>query len=157
MPCPTSAAMHPMVSALDEALTFSPTSSRGPRPPSRKAPPEWVETLQAAADAGIEIVSGLHERLAPEFQASQCGTWGAAGGYPALLRGGLGVGPKVALTVGTDSAIGKMTATLEIERWAREAGLSPVRPDRSDGNHHRGSGRCVDAVASTASPVPRSN
>ena len=54
----------------------------------------------------------------------------AARRHPALLGEGFEVGPKVALTVGTDSAIGKMTATLEIERAAREAGLSPSSSPR---------------------------
>jgi uncharacterized NAD-dependent epimerase/dehydratase family protein len=33
------------------------------------------------------------------------------------------VGPKVALTVGTANAIGKMTATLEMQRAAKEGGV----------------------------------
>ena len=44
-------------------------------------------------------------------------------GHPAVLRRGLRGGTEVALTVGTANAIGKMTATLEVQRAAREAGL----------------------------------
>jgi len=59
------------------------------------------------------------------------------------------VGPKVALTVGTDSAIGKMTATLEIERSAGEAGLSSeFVPTGQTGIIIAGWGLCVDAVVS---------
>jgi uncharacterized NAD-dependent epimerase/dehydratase family protein len=115
-----------IVGTLDEALTFSPTSILvGLAPPGGRLPEEWMETLKAAADAGIEIVSGLHQRLAPEFPGKP--VWDVReppGDIPLFSGEGFGVGPKVALTVGTDSAIGKMTATLEIERAARGQGLS---------------------------------
>jgi uncharacterized NAD-dependent epimerase/dehydratase family protein len=68
---------------------------------------------------------------------------------PLFSGEGFGVGPKVALTVGTDSAIGKMTATLEIERSAREAGLSTeFVPTGQTGIIIAGWGVCVDAVVS---------
>jgi uncharacterized NAD-dependent epimerase/dehydratase family protein len=141
----------PIVGTLDEALTFSPTSILvGLAPPGGRLPAEWMETLQAAADAGIEIVSGLHQRLAPEFSGKP--VWDVREppeDIPLFSGEGFGVGPKVALTVGTDSAIGKMTATLEIERSAREAGLSPeFVPTGQTGIIIAGWGLCVDAVVS---------
>jgi uncharacterized NAD-dependent epimerase/dehydratase family protein len=141
----------PIIGTLDEALTFSPTSILvGLAPPGGRLPEEWMETLKAAADVGIEIVSGLHQRLGPEFPGKP--VWDVRdppGDIPLFSGEGFGVGPRVALTVGTDSAIGKMTTTLEIERAAREAGLSPeFVPTGQTGVIIAGWGVCVDAVVS---------
>jgi uncharacterized NAD-dependent epimerase/dehydratase family protein len=84
-----------------------------------------METLKEASRAGLEIVSGLHQRLASKFPGAK--VWDVREppkAVPLFSGEGFAVEPKVALTVGTSSAIGKMTATLEIERSAREAGLS---------------------------------
>jgi uncharacterized NAD-dependent epimerase/dehydratase family protein len=141
----------PIVGTLDEALSFSPTSILvGLAPPGGRLPTKWMETLKAAADAGIEIVSGLHQRLAPEFPGEP--VWDVReppADIPLFSGEGFGVEPKVALTVGTDSAIGKMTATLEIERAAREAGLTATFvPTGQTGIIIAGWGICVDAVIS---------
>ncbi|HEX7169981.1 MAG TPA: DUF1611 domain-containing protein [Rubrobacter sp.] len=141
----------PIVASLDEAQEHSPTSILvGLAPAGGKLPADWMETLRAAADAGLEIVSGLHQRLSPAFPGKP--VWDVREppeGIPLFSGEGFGVGPKVALTVGTDSAIGKMTATLEIERAAREAGLSPeFVPTGQTGVIIAGWGLCVDAVVS---------
>jgi uncharacterized NAD-dependent epimerase/dehydratase family protein len=141
----------PIVGTLEEALELSPTSILvGLAPPGGRLPAEWMETLKAAADAGIEIVSGLHQRLTPEFPGKP--VWDVREppeDIPLFSGEGFGVGPKVALTVGTDSAIGKMTATLEIERAAREEGLSTeFVPTGQTGVIIGGWGICVDAVVS---------
>jgi uncharacterized NAD-dependent epimerase/dehydratase family protein len=140
-----------IVGTLDEALEFSPTSILvGLAPAGGRLPAEWMETLHQAAGAGLEIVSGLHQRLAPEFPGKP--VWDVREppeGIPLFSGEGFGVGPKVALTVGTDSAIGKMTATLELERAAREAGFSPkFVPTGQTGVIIAGQGICVDAVVS---------
>ena len=141
----------PIVGRLEEALGLSPTSVLvGLAPAGGRLPTEWMETLRAAADAGLEIVSGLHQRLAPQFPGKP--VWDVREppeGIPLFSGEGFEVGPKVALTVGTDSAIGKMTATLEIERSARRAGLSPeFVPTGQTGVIIAGWGICVDAVVS---------
>jgi uncharacterized NAD-dependent epimerase/dehydratase family protein len=141
----------PIVGTLEEALGFSPTSILvGLAPAGGRLPGEWMETLRAAADAGLEIVSGLHQRLAPEFpEGSVWDVREPPEDIPLFSGEGFDVGPKIALTVGTDSAIGKMTATLEIERAAREAGLSPeFVPTGQTGVVIAGWGLCVDAVVS---------
>jgi uncharacterized NAD-dependent epimerase/dehydratase family protein len=116
----------PIVGSLEEALEHSPTSVLvGLAPAGGRLPEEWMETLRRAADAGLEIVSGLHQRLAPLFPGEK--VWDVREppeGIPLFSGEAFGVGPKVALTVGTANAIGKMTATLEIERAARGAGVS---------------------------------
>ena len=141
----------PIVGRLEQALEFSPTSILvGLAPAGGRLPEEWMETLRAAADAGLEIVSGLHQRLGPEFPDKP--VWDVREppeDIPLFSGEGFGVGPKVALTVGTDSAIGKMTATLEIERAAREGGLAAeFVPTGQTGVIIAGWGICVDAVVS---------
>ena len=113
-------------------------------------PGEWVETLGAAAGAGLEIVGGLHQRLAPEFPDARVWDVREPPAETSVFSGeGFGVGSKVALTVGTDAAIGKMTASLEIERAAREAGISTgFVPTGQTGVIIAGWGVCVDAVVS---------
>ncbi len=139
----------PIVGSLEEALEFSPTSLLvGLAPAGGRLPGEWMEALRRAAEAGLEIVNGLHQRLAPEFPGKP--VWDVREppkDIPLFSGEGFGVGPKVALTVGTDSAIGKMTATLEIERAARAAGLSAAFvPTGQTGVVIAGWGLCVDAV-----------
>src|SRR5918999_200704 len=141
----------PIVGTLEEALELSPTAVLvGLAPPGGRLPEEWMEILRVAAEAGLEIVSGLHQRLAPEFPGKPVWDVREPPVDISLFSGkGFEVGPKVALTVGTDSAIGKMTATLEIERAAREAGLSPeFVPTGQTGVVIAGWGICVDAVVS---------
>ena len=84
-----------------------------------------MDSLREAADAGVEIVSGLHQRLASEFPGKK--VWDVREtpeDVPLFSGEGLDIKPKVALTVGTSAAIGKMTATLEVQRAAEEAGVA---------------------------------
>ncbi len=141
----------PIVGTLGEALEMSPTSILvGLAPAGGELPEGWMETLREAADAGLEIVSGLHQRLAPELPGAR--VWDVREppeDVPLFSGEGFRVEPKVALTVGTNSAIGKMTATLEIERAAREAGLSTgFVATGQTGIVIEGWGICVDAVVS---------
>lgn len=141
----------PIVGTLEEALELSPTSVLvGLAPAGGRLPAEWMDALRSAAGSGLEIVSGLHQRLAPEFPGKP--VWDVREppeGIPLFSGEGFEVGPKVALTVGTDSAIGKMTASLELERSAREAGLSAeFVPTGQTGVVIAGWGLCVDAVVS---------
>ena len=141
----------PIIGTLGEALEMSPTSILvGLAPAGGELPEGWMETLGEAADAGLEIVSGLHQRLAPELPGAR--VWDVREppeDVPLFSGEGFRVEPKVALTVGTNSAIGKMTATLEIERAAREAGLSTgFVATGQTGIVIEGWGICVDAVVS---------
>jgi len=141
----------PIVGSLEEALELSPTSILvGLAPAGGRLPEEWLATLGLAADAGLEIVSGLHQRLAPDFPGKK--VWDVReppADIPLFSGEGFGVEPKVALTVGTDTAIGKMTASLEIGRCASEAGLaSEFVATGQTGIIIAGWGICVDAVIS---------
>jgi len=141
----------PIVGTMEEALAYSPTSLLvGIAPPGGRLPEEWRGSIAEAAEAGLEIVSGLHQRLAPEFPEAK--VWDVREppeDVPLFSGEGFAVGPKVALTVGTSSAIGKMTATLEIERDARERNVSTAfAATGQTGIVISGWGICVDAVVS---------
>ena len=141
----------PIFGTTEEALAYSPTSLMvGIAPPGGRLPEEWRDSIAEAAEAGLEIVSGLHQRLAPEFPEAK--VWDVREppeDVPLFSGEGFVVGPKVALTVGTSSAIGKMTATLEIERVARERNVSATfAATGQTGIVISGWGICVDAVIS---------
>jgi uncharacterized NAD-dependent epimerase/dehydratase family protein len=109
-----------------------------------------MDTLRAAADAGLEIVSGLHQRLAPEFPNKP--VWDVREppqDIPLFSGEGFKVEPKVALTVGTANAIGKMTSTLEVQRAANAGGVTTqFVATGQTGIIIAGWGICVDAVVS---------
>jgi uncharacterized NAD-dependent epimerase/dehydratase family protein len=141
----------PIVGTLSEALKYSPTSILvGLAPAGGRLPEEWMETLREAAGTGLEIVSGLHQRLGPEFPGAK--VWEVREppeDLPLFSGEGFTVEPKVALTVGTNSAIGKMTATLEVELAAREREVSTeFVATGQTGIVIAGWGICVDAVVS---------
>ena len=141
----------PVVGTLREALEHSPTSILvGLAPAGGRLPEAWMETLREAAKNGLEIVSGLHQRLAPELPEAR--VWDVREppeGVPLFSGEGFTIEPKVALTVGTNSAIGKMTATLEIERAARERGVvAEFVATGQGGIIIAGWGICIDAVVS---------
>jgi uncharacterized NAD-dependent epimerase/dehydratase family protein len=141
----------PIVGSVEEVLERSPTSILvGLAPAGGRLPEEWMDALRTAADAGLEIVSGLHQRLAPEFPGKR--VWDVReppANIPLFSGDGFGVEPKIVLTVGTDTAIGKMTATLEIERAAGEAGVgAEFVATGQTGIIIAGWGICVDAVVS---------
>ena len=141
----------PIVGTLEEALERSPTSILvGLAPAGGRLPEEWIDTLRAAGDAGLEIVSGLHQRLASELPGKR--VWDVREppeDIPLFSGEVFEVEPKVALTVGTDTAIGKMTASLEVERAARQAGVgAEFVATGQTGIIIAGWGICVDAVVS---------
>ncbi len=117
-------------------------------------PSPWVATLVEAARAGIDIVAGLHPRLAsiPELVSAA-----AEGGAqlldvrtpPADLPVGSGrkrAGKRL-LTVGTDCALGKKYTALQLERDLRAAGLSAdFRASGQTGIMIAGEGIPIDCV-----------
>ncbi len=141
----------PIVGSMQEALDYSPTSVLvGLAPAGGRLPEEWMAGLKEASEAGVEIVSGLHQRLAPEFPGRK--VWDVReppAEIPLFSGEGFGVEPRIALTVGTDAAVGKMTATLEVEQAAREAGVkTEFAATGQTGIIISGWGVCVDAVIS---------
>ncbi len=122
----------PIVATLDEALRFGPTALLvGVAPAGGALPPNWRAAIVAALEAGLEVVSGLHEFLANDAEFAAASARGKAAIYdvrtppaPRLFSGeAYDVAARVVLTVGSDCAVGKMTASLELERAARARGV----------------------------------
>ena len=94
-------------------------------------PPGYREEIVTALTGGMSLVNGLHGRYAddPEYARALTKTawiWDVRQ-EPLGLTSGRGLAASLAcrrvLTVGTDMAIGKMTASLEMDRVSRERGL----------------------------------
>jgi uncharacterized NAD-dependent epimerase/dehydratase family protein len=122
----------PIVASVSDALPYEPRSLLIGFATDGGAIPRNLRTpIEDAIAAGLDVISGLHEVLAddPEFAAAA-----KSKGVelidvripPAnvpLFSGAVYKDKRSkVLAVGSDCAVGKMTAMLEIERAAREAG-----------------------------------
>lgn len=114
----------------------------------------WLPTLTQALAAGLDIASGLHQRLTDV--ASLCAAATAAGCKLIDVRHpqqtfAVGTGARRAgrrlLTVGTDCSVGKMYTALAIERELRQRGIAAdFRATGQTGIFIAGSGVSIDAV-----------
>jgi uncharacterized NAD-dependent epimerase/dehydratase family protein len=148
----------PIVASLEEALPLAPTALLiGVAPPGGGLPPAWRAAVLAAIAAGLEIVSGLHEVLGEdaEFAAAARARgiriWDVRVPPPVPLMNGRAfeLDARIVLTVGSDCASGKMTASLELARAAERAGDRPVFvPTGQTGIMIAGWGIAVDRVIS---------
>lgn len=125
----------PIVASIEEGLRFGPTSLLvGIAPAGGALPQEFRDAIRSALRARLEVVSGLHEMLAEDEElerlAREHGTriWDLRLPPAAPLFSGAAwdVPVKVVLTVGSDAAVGKMTASLELTRAARERGADAL-------------------------------
>jgi uncharacterized NAD-dependent epimerase/dehydratase family protein len=126
----------------------------GIAPTGGSLPPHWIAELVAAADAGLDVVSGLHTRLTsfPELveAASRRAVrlidvrhseknYGAATGRK---RSG-----KRVLTVGTDCALGKKYTALALAKNLQQRGIAAsFRATGQTGVMISGEGVAIDAV-----------
>ena len=148
----------PILSSVAQALAYKPTSLLiGTAPPGGKLPPDWRAQVLSAIEAGLEIVSGLHDMLGQDPQFS-----GAARTHhtriwdvreppevPLFTGEVYGVRAPIALAVGNDCAVGKMTVMLELARAARESGKrAEFAATGQTGIMIAGSGIAVDRVIS---------
>ncbi len=151
----------PFVASVEEALALPepPTALLiGIAPTGGRLPGEWRTTILAALDAGLHVLSGLHQFLGddPEFAAAA-----RAGGAniidyrrpPERMDTAVGrrhgPGKRVILTVGTDCAIGKMSVALELAAAGRRAGRNALMvPTGQTGQMIEGWGVAVDRVIS---------
>ncbi len=118
----------------------------------------WRPDVRAALEAGCDVISGLHYFLSEdeEFAAlaaeNDCELRDVREPRDDLTvsRGVADeVDAEVILTVGTDCSVGKMTATMELARDAREAGHdAAVIPTGQTGIVIEGWGTPVDRVVS---------
>ena len=150
----------PIVANLEEALALEPDALLiGVAPPGGKLDPAWRPTLLAALEAGVSLEAGLHTQLNDDPDLRE-----AAARTGAQLRDlrrappDLSVpqgpysrrdGVRVVHSVGSDTVIGKKVVTLELDRAARERGLSSVYvPTGQTGVAIAGWGIAVDHVIS---------
>ena len=148
----------PIVASVAEGLRYQPNSLLiGTAPKGGKLPAAWRAEILAAIDAGLEIVSGLHDMLSddPEFvsAARKRGVklWDVRKPPEVPLFSGAAYDVKapILLAVGNDCAVGKMTVMLELARAARDSGGSAeFVPTGQTGIMIAGWGIAVDRVIS---------
>ena len=122
----------PIVASLDEAMAYAPNALLiGVATEGGHLPPAMRPTLLAAVDAGLEIVNGLHEFLRDDEEvvarAKRSGArlWDVRippDDIPLFSGAAYDVAAQVVLAIGSDCAVGKMTAMLEVERAAKADG-----------------------------------
>ena len=121
-------------------------------------PGDWQELLKSCVEHGLDLENGLHVRLhdipgLPELAARTrrraARPARAAAGSEHRDRCEPRGDATIVLTVGSDCAIGKMTATCELDLEARKRGLRSVFvPTGQTGIAIAGWGIAVDAVVS---------
>ena len=147
----------PIVADVRGALSFGPTTAIvGVAPAGGRFPPAWREIVRACIRQGLHVESGLHEFLSDDPELVELAARFGVGlrdlrRPPADLNvptgANLEVPAGIALTVGSDCAIGKMTVSLELDLEARRRGLRSVFvPTGQTGMAIAGWGMAVDAV-----------
>lgn len=120
----------PLVATLAEAQALgAQVLVLGTAPSGGRLPPEWKDILEEAVAGGMSLVNGMHDQLRPLFADKlRDGQWVwdlrvPQGDAPpiAMARAAALANTRV-LMVGTDMAIGKMTAGLELTRSLQEMG-----------------------------------
>ncbi len=147
----------PVVSTVEDALAYEPTTALvGVAPAGGRLPEKWRAILKSALAAGLDLESGMHQflgddpelaELARKHDAEIRDLRRAPAGLSVPTGENLKHGATAILTVGSDCAIGKMSVSLELDRGARERGLSSVFvPTGQTGIAIAGWGIAVDAV-----------
>jgi len=148
-----------VVGSVDDALRFRPTTAIvGVATQGGRFPPEWRTLLASSIGHGLDSESGLHEFVSDDPELAELA---ARHGVelrdlrkpPAGLNVPTGanreIPAQIALTVGSDCAIGKKTVALELDLEARRRGLASVFvPTGQTGIAIAGWGIAVDAVVS---------
>ncbi|MCC5969449.1 MAG: DUF1611 domain-containing protein [Pararhodobacter sp.] len=120
----------PLVATLAEAQALgAKVLVLGTAPSGGRVPPEWMAVLHAAVAGGMSIVNGMHDRLEPVLGAGlHAGQWiwdlrVPQGEPPPIAKArAAALSNRRVLMVGTDMAIGKMTAGLELTRSLQDMG-----------------------------------
>lgn len=117
----------PIVRNLEEARELKAEALvLGIAPPGGVIPEHWLKPIDQAIDLGFSIINGLHTHLAPRYAQLKPGQWiwdirkepehlSIASGKAQELPN------KRVLFIGSDMAVGKMTAALELHRSALAA------------------------------------
>ena len=152
----------PIVATFEEGLRLEPTALLvGIAPAGGALPDDFRDAVRAALHARLEIVSGLHAMLAEDEEfaelarAHEARIWDLRLPPAAPLFSGAAwdVRAKVVLTVGSDAAVGKMTAALELLRAARDRGVDAAFvPTGQIGIAIAGWGTAIDRVVADFAP-----
>ena len=126
----------PVVRDVAEALTYGPDALLiGIAPAGGRLPTEWRGEVLAAIAAGLTIISGLHHLLGDDPELAEAARqhnaviWDVRRPPESLaMRINMAsphrAGSHVVYFCGTDCNVGKMTASIELDREARRRGLS---------------------------------
>ena len=119
----------PVVATLDEAIAMGArVVVLGTAPSGGIIPDSWRPVISQTIESGLSLVNGLHEPLGPQFPNLIPGQmiWDIRQ-EPKDLKPGNGAARFLTnrriLTVGTDMAVGKMTASLELQKSAKAKGI----------------------------------
>ncbi|HSC72721.1 MAG TPA: DUF1611 domain-containing protein [Gaiellaceae bacterium] len=149
----------PIVADVEDGRQYEPdTALVGVVTQGGRFPGDWQELLKSCVRHGLDLENGLHVRLhdipgLPEL-ARERGVElrdlrEPPPGLSTATGANLDVDATIVLTVGSDCAIGKMTATCELDLEARNRGLRSVFvPTGQTGIAIAGWGISVDAVVS---------
>jgi len=119
---------YPVVSTVEEAHQLgAEVLVLGTAPSGGRVPDEWYPPLREALQFGMSLVNGLHDKLNDKLGESIQDTanqwiWDVRqpAFTPAIAKGrAADLKNSRVLMVGTDMAIGKMTAGLEVYDWIR--------------------------------------
>jgi uncharacterized NAD-dependent epimerase/dehydratase family protein len=149
----------PIVGTVDEGMKHGPnTALVGVVTQGGHFPGDWQELLKSCVAHGLDLENGLHVRLhdipglpdlAREHGVALRDLREPPPDLSTATGENLGVDATIVLTVGSDCAIGKMTATCELDLEARKRGLRSVFvPTGQTGIAIAGWGIAVDAVVS---------
>jgi D-glutamate N-acetyltransferase len=147
----------PVVATVADALPYEPTTAIvGVATQGGRFPPAWRELLKQCVEAGLDVENGLHEFLADDPELAELARRRGVElrdlrrppeGLDVPTEENLRIPAKIALTVGSDCAIGKKTVALELDLEARRRGLASVFvPTGQTGIAIAGWGIAVDAV-----------
>ena len=128
----------PVVADLAAALAYQPdTLLIGIAPAGGRLPEAWHAQVLQGIEAGLDVISGLHHflgddpRLAAAARARGVTIWDVRR-PPEELAQRIGealthrAGSRTVSFCGSDCAVGKMTAAIELDREAQRRGLSSV-------------------------------
>jgi uncharacterized NAD-dependent epimerase/dehydratase family protein len=149
----------PVVATVAEALAYEPTTAVvGVATQGGRFPPEWRELLKQSIAGGLDLESGLHEFVSEDAELAALAERHGVElrdlrkppeGLNVPTGQNLELPARIALTVGSDCAIGKKTVALELDLEARRRGLASVFvPTGQTGIAIAGWGIAVDAVVS---------
>lgn len=124
----------PVVASVDDTFAMRPDALViGIAPFGGGLPEQWRREILAAIDHGMDVISGLHFMLADDAEFAEAArahtvklvdVRRAPEDLQVATFAGHRPGARVVTFVGSDCAVGKMTAALEVTQAARHMGLS---------------------------------